>query len=1005
MRQNLKFASSIQYEQVGPLLVRTPLLPFEIGMMCSPPQSHQKLFETALAIGSPSLYFAFTTKDSEEAIDKSFKYFRRMGTRPTPYGLFAGVDLATFGSDTSIRRTGEVVPKLRVDMSCLGAVISELETDRQSRRKLSYVTDPEIAIQDNRVWSNRDLTSGQQQTTHIRATEPVRYLLSLCRSNAASFQTLSESVSNAFGVASSVSDGLVDELIEEGFLISTLRFPLNTESPCDYVISYFGANSVETPPVVGALRDIQESATRNQPVSPRDYLDLMARVPGYSESDNALQIDTQMRLESARLNSKLSADLARLVRLLVQISSTKNEKLTPYLRAFEQRYQVDRVVPLLSLISDTFGLGSPYGERYVATDTTDRWSREAFLFELAQTSKGNPVELSDTDLQRLSIFDLDESTAPLSVDLFFQIVANSQSEIDDGKFELLVSPRVGDDGAGRAMGRFARLFSETGSNALSEIFECEANSADDHLIVDANYWPANARLLNIALASFQCNFSTSSGCLPSHGSTSVPLSEIEIGIESGKFFAQWSRTGQRLLFRTRNLLSRALLPDTIRFLVDVAWQDCFSLSSFNWGWCAEQMVHLPRVTFERFILASARWSIQSMVNIDQHFEETFEKAKADYQIPDLVWLAESFDDDNPLLLNLSHSSDLAILRREFKQAERDKRKLLLIEYLNTHTWHDVGTEHYVTEFVSSFVRKKLHGQPTPDRNGKRNIAVDRALYTRPPGSEWIYLRLECADVLQEEVVERFSNLLESKLFTNIVEKWFFIRYRDGCDHLRMRFNVKPSNVCSVALPALFERASDLVYSGVCSKYSVETYDREVERYGGPEALDAVESIFYCDSEIVCKYLFNSPQSNKLIAAVATVKSILESFQLFDTTGKQMLVEGFSSDDFRAVSADCRSSWTSIIAVLDADVTDRCAPNQRQIIALSQQFREAIDPYCSRLLSLAAEGKLSTPVTEICSDIVHLHCNRMFGINKHAEILVRTAVSKYLMRLSGNDARF
>src|SRR5262249_42429974 len=80
--------------------------------------------------------------------------------------------------------------------------------------------------------------------------------------------------------------------------------------------------------------------------------------------------------------------------------------------------------------------------------------------------------------------------------------------------------------------------------------------------------------------------------------------------------------------------------------------------------------------------------------------------------------------------------------------------------------------------------------------------------------------------------------------------WFFVRYADPDTHLRVRFHGDPERLRSRVQPALERAVAPLLDDGRLWRVQLDTYEREVERYGGPEGVAIAERIFQADSEAV-----------------------------------------------------------------------------------------------------------------------------------------------------------
>ena len=85
------------------------------------------------------------------------------------------------------------------------------------------------------------------------------------------------------------------------------------------------------------------------------------------------------------------------------------------------------------------------------------------------------------------------------------------------------------------------------------------------------------------------------------------------------------------------------------------------------------------------------------------------------------------------------------------------------------------------------------------------------------------------------------------------------------------------------MPAVAEALGALAADGVCSGWSIESYDREVERYGGHEAMALAEEVFGADSRACAKILAamraHDTDVDSVLLAVLSIDQLLESFGL------------------------------------------------------------------------------------------------------------------------------
>ena len=84
--------------------------------------------------------------------------------------------------------------------------------------------------------------------------------------------------------------------------------------------------------------------------------------------------------------------------------------------------------------------------------------------------------------------------------------------------------------------------------------------------------------------------------------------------------------------------------------------------------------------------------------------------------------------------------------------------------------------------------------------------------------------------------------------------WFFVRYGDPDPHLRIRFRGQSERLMGELLPRICTWAHGLITNGLSTRLCFDTYDRELERYGGPEGTAAAEAILGADSRAVIEML-------------------------------------------------------------------------------------------------------------------------------------------------------
>ena len=153
----------------------------------------------------------------------------------------------------------------------------------------------------------------------------------------------------------------------------------------------------------------------------------------------------------------------------------------------------------------------------------------------------------------------------------------------------------------------------------------------------------------------------------------------------------------------------------------------------------------------------------------------------------------------------------------------------------------------------------------PQVRGQLETSALRSEHVFYPGSAWLYLKLyhgpglgsEAATrtFLDEDLLARFIAPLIAELeATQQLADFHFVRYADPEAHLRLR--LRPAG--QTALQLLFDRlAPRLQQQGdarAFARYTLDTYEREVDRYGGSALIASAERLFTADSRLCLRLL-------------------------------------------------------------------------------------------------------------------------------------------------------
>jgi thiopeptide-type bacteriocin biosynthesis protein len=288
----------------------------------------------------------------------------------------------------------------------------------------------------------------------------------------------------------------------------------------------------------------------------------------------------------------------------------------------------------------------------------------------------------------------------------------------------------------------------------------------------------------------------------------------------------------------------------------------------------------------------------------------------------------------------------------------------------------------------------VDAEPAPEHRPAVSLvhSLPAAARSFPPGSAWLYAKLytgtATADGLLRDVV---TPLCEWALGTGAADRWFFLRYGDPGWHLRVRFHGEPERLTGELLPRLTAAAAAGLEDGRLIRLQLDTYDQEVERYGGPEGIEIAERIFQADSQAVLNLLelldADAGEEARWRLALAGVDRLLADLGL-DLAARAALAARLrdKSDFQHALGERFRREKASLEPLLDLSRDDdgALAPG----LAVLRRRSRDLAPAVADLHALAARGRLTQTVERLATSFIHMHVNRLIraGAPEHERVL-------------------
>jgi lantibiotic biosynthesis protein len=273
-----------------------------------------------------------------------------------------------------------------------------------------------------------------------------------------------------------------------------------------------------------------------------------------------------------------------------------------------------------------------------------------------------------------------------------------------------------------------------------------------------------------------------------------------------------------------------------------------------------------------------------------------------------------------------------------------------------------------------------------------------------PGSEWLYAKLYTGTATADRVLrEVVAPLARQALAGGLADSWFFIRYADPDWHLRVRFHGDPATLSGRLLPALHAAAAPQLDDGRLWKLQLDTYEREMERYGGPLGIGHVERLFQADSEAVLEILDmlegDEGADVRWRLAFYGVDALLNDLHLEPAAKLEVLArmrQGFAQEfatsgeeSVKALQVQLdqrfRTERPKLDPLLDA-AGDPESPLAPALEVLARRSR-AMAPILDELHRLEAGNLLDGPLADMAVSLAHMHVNRFIRSSARAHELV------------------
>lgn len=282
-----------------------------------------------------------------------------------------------------------------------------------------------------------------------------------------------------------------------------------------------------------------------------------------------------------------------------------------------------------------------------------------------------------------------------------------------------------------------------------------------------------------------------------------------------------------------------------------------------------------------------------------------------------------------------------------------------------------------------------------------------------PGSEWLYLKIYSSTSLSDNLIAKDLLFIVNKLFQKkLIDKWFFIRYKDPEPHIRIRFLLKDELLFGKVLNIIYKRIKkDVGY--LIWKVQLDTYKRELERYN-KDLIEENETLFYYNSCCIALLLKEMSKNNfdekyRWFTALKLIDCILDSFEQ-NIDSKLRILErmsisfkkefNFSSKNISQFKSKYRNNRNLISQILDNSFNEVGFDKIYSIINFNSKRYKIIT---NRIMNKILIKKNSVNLDVLIGDHIHMMMNRLFySDNRIYELIIYDFMHMYYKGIYSRD---
>jgi thiopeptide-type bacteriocin biosynthesis protein len=816
-------------------------------------------FKEAIYIASNELfeeslkYFEIEDQKDFKIPFSLYKYFSRSCTRSTPFGLFSAIGLGEFTNESSSFEglsTKKYRKYAKLDMYYCYQISKALSSNQLIRNKLKYYTNSTLyCVLDKYRYIECNLLNGKRSFT-ITSVERNSILDNILKigKNGIRYEDIENNIIS-IGGDSEIAHKYFSLLIDSQLIVSELEPNVTGVEYLDNLtkkLEHIGLTSEITNEITHLDSMFKGKVDVEQfekiKVKVQNLLNKKERTP-------LVNIDCFLT-HKVSINKKEIGKITKDLNQLLKLGKTNSKHtLDEFKKRFYEKYEFQKK-PLLEALDYDLGIGfgniddsqghnsllTGFNWNFQQNKTDVNWTP----FEELKLSKY--IDAIKNDLNCIIITDAEidlvgnpnwSSEMSESFCLFGKVIDNNTDRL------TIEIDSIGGPSSLNMVSRFG-IGCESIKNEMLKVAKSEEVDNENCIYAEIAHYPAE-KVANILqrpnLRSYEIPFLCGSILEKKY---QIGLDDLSIYLDNNMNVCLHSLKNQkRVIPRLTSAHNYNLGIGVYQFLCSLQTEKSLD---FYWDWgILSNKQFLPRVVYKNYILSRAQWNIvKSSYSHILGKEITEEKTLLllkEFNIPKKFVVIEG---DNEFLIDID-----TFIGKYFMMDYLKKKSLLVIkEYLfNSNDNNQICVPN---EVIIPF----KNDSPQLYQNVIQPPIIQNRKFLF--GDNWLYIKIYIGENFTDDfLINKLKTFVETEKNANIIKQWFFLRFKDPENHIRIRFNLHKAH------HSFYDEfkisLKDYIESNIIYKVQIDTYSQELERYGTVN-INNCEEFFCCDSITVLNIL-------------------------------------------------------------------------------------------------------------------------------------------------------